>query len=84
MYAATIALYHKELGSNPERISKKLLEDMLLLNLHDIDFPASYEDYAIFEKLIEDIALNVLYIPYERKPVCGEYISQHNISQLLY
>ena len=78
MYAATVALYHKELGSNPERISKKLLEDILLLNLHDIDFPASYEDYIIFEKLNEHIALNVLYIPHERKTVCGEYVSQHN------
>ena len=26
MYVITIALYHKELGSNPERISKKLFE----------------------------------------------------------
>ena len=78
MYAATIALYHKELGSNPEHISKKLLEHILLLNWHDIDFPASYEDYIIFEKLNEDIALNLLYVPYDRKTVCGEYISPHN------
>lgn len=78
MYAAAIALYNKELGSNPEHISKKLLEHILLLNWHDIDFPTSYEDYIIFEKLNEDIALNVLYVPYERKTVCGEYISPHN------
>ena len=57
---------------------KKLLEHILLLNWHDIDFPTSYEDYIIFEKLNEDIALNVLYVPYERKAVCGEYISPHN------
>ena len=44
MYAITIALYHKELGSNPERISKKLIEHIPLLNWHDIDFPASFND----------------------------------------
>ena len=78
MYATTIALYHKELGSNPERISKKLLEHIPLLNWHDIDFPASYNNYVIFEKSNEDIALNVLYIPYDQKTICSEYISSHN------
>ena len=50
MYAITIALYHKELGSNPERISKKLIEHIPMLNWHDIDFPASYNDYNIYLK----------------------------------
>ena len=78
MYAITIALYHKELGSNPERISKKLLEHIPLLNWHDIDFPASYNDYIIFEKLNEDIALNVLYVPFNHKTTRTEYISSRN------
>ena len=47
MYAITIALYHTELGSNPERISKRLIEHIPKLNWHDIDFPASYNDYVI-------------------------------------
>ena len=67
MYAAIIALYHDKLGSNPERISQKLSTCTRAFNWHDIDFPASYEDYALFQKLNEDIALNILYVPYEKK-----------------
>ena len=61
MYAATIALYHDKLGSNPERISQKLSIYTEAFKWHDIDSPASYEDYALFEKL------NILYVPYEKK-----------------
>ena len=78
MYAATIALYHSELGKNPGRISKKL--DILVhcFNWHDITFPASYEDYTTFERLNSDVALNVLYVPFEEQNVCPEYISNRN------
>ena len=48
MHAITIALFHKELGTNPERIAKKLIAYAQQFIWHDIDFPASYEDYAIF------------------------------------
>ena len=34
MYAITIALYHKQLGTNPERISKKLQDHVFMLNWH--------------------------------------------------
>ena len=78
MYAATIALYHDKLGSNPERITKKLATSAQTFNWHEIDFPASYDDYAIFEKLNEDIALNILYAPPGEKNICPEYISKHN------
>ena len=67
MYVAIIALYHDKLGSNPERISQKLSTCTRAFNWHDIDFPASYDDYALFQKLNEDIALNILYVPYEKK-----------------
>ena len=80
MYAITIALYHTELGSNPERISKRLIEHIPKLNWHYIDFPASYNDYIILEKLNENIALNVLYVPLNQKTICSEYISNRNYS----
>ena len=51
-----------------------------MLNCHYIDFPASYKDYAIFEKLNEDIALNVLYVPFNQRTICSEYISNRNYS----
>ena len=67
MYAATIALYHDQLGSNPERISLKLSIYSQVFNWHDIDFTSSYDDYAMFEQLNEDIALNILYVPPKEK-----------------
>ena len=67
MYAATIALYHDQLGSNPERISQKSRIYAQVFNWHDIDFTSSYDDYAIFEQLNEDIALNILYVPPSEK-----------------
>ena len=50
MHAITIALFHKELGTNPERITKKLIAHAQNFIWHDIDLSASYENYAIFEK----------------------------------
>ena len=78
MYAITIALYHKQLGTNPEGISRKLLEHITMFNWHYIDFPASFNDYIIFEQLNEDIALNILYVPYNQKTICSEYVSSRN------
>ena len=65
MHAITIALFHKELGTNPER---------------DIRFPASYEDYTVFEKLNEDVPLNVLYVPFNEVNILPEYISKRNFN----
>ena len=67
MYAATIALYCSELGKNPGRISEKLHLYSDIFNWHNIDFPASYVDYTTFERLNSDVALNVLYVPFEEK-----------------
>ena len=80
MHAITIALSHNELGSNPERISKKLMQYANKINWHNIDFPASYEDYVLFEQLNSDIALNILYVPFGKRNVCTEYISKHNFT----
>ena len=80
MYAITIALYYKKLGTNPERISKKLHAYSQKFNWHEIDFPACFVDYAIFQKLNEDIALNVLYIPFNEVNICPEYISKGNFT----
>ena len=49
MYTATTTFYHHKLGSNPERITKKLATYTETFNWHEIDFPPSYNDYAIFE-----------------------------------
>ena len=74
------SLYHDQLGSNPERITEKLSIYTQAFNWDETDFPASYEDYAIFEKLNEDIALNILYVPFNKKDIHPEYISERNFT----
>ena len=81
MYVTTIAFNHKEIGPKPERISKRLLEHIPKYNWGYIDFPASIRDYEIFEKLNEDIALNVLYVSYNSIKIMPEYISKHNYAR---
>ena len=80
MYSIMIALYHNELGNNPGRISKRLMQYANRFNWHEIDFPASHEDYVLFEQLNSDIALNILYAPFGKMNVCPEYISKHNVT----
>ena len=80
MYAVTIALDHMELGTNPECISQKLSIYTQVFNWHDIDFSASFEDYVIFENLNEDIALNILYVPFRETNIWPEYISKRNFN----
>ena len=75
MYAIDIAMYHSEFGKNPGRISQNLRLHTDIFNWHDINFPASYEDYATFERLNSEVALNILYVPFEEQNVCPEYIS---------
>ena len=59
MYSITAGLYHDETGKNIKRISKKLMQYANKINWNNIDFPASYEDYALFEQLSSDITLNI-------------------------
>ena len=81
IYAVTIALFNKELGKNPGRISQNLRLYSEILSWYGINFPASYEDYATFEKLNSDVALNILYAPFEQEDVCPEYISNRNFDK---
>ena len=81
MYAVIIALYHEEIGRNLDLISKWLLENILKFNWDGIDFPASIPDYKTFEKNNEDIALNILYVPYNQQEIRPEYISKYNFTR---
>ena len=86
-YATVIAIYHQEIGKHLDRISNKLLNCTEKLNWIWIDFPASTLDY---EKLNEDIALNVFFVPYDKEKndegtesmnVEQEYISNYNFTR---
>ena len=76
MYAIAISLFHEALGKNPGRISKKLIEYTNLFNWHEIEFPASYDDYITFERL--NPMVHILYVPLNEVNVCPEYISKRN------
>ena len=54
MYALTIVLNHQEIGSKPERISNKLMNNVPKYNWDYIDFPAGHKDYSAFEQNNED------------------------------
>ena len=86
VYATTIAIYHKEIGKNPDRISSKLLEHASKLYWNGIDFPASTPDYKRFERFNEDIVLNIMYVPFnegeeESFDIRPEYISKFNFTR---
>ena len=49
-YAATIAIYHGEIRSHPERISSKLIEYTSKSDWNGIKVPADTTDYKNFEK----------------------------------
>ena len=80
-YATAIAIYHKEIGKNLDRISSKLIEHTYKLDWNEIDFPASTPDYKRFEQYNDDIALNILYVPFNEQDVRPEYISKHNFTR---
>ena len=76
-----ISLFHEVLGKNPGRISKRLTDIVNVLNWHQIDFPATYDDYITFERLNNKVALNVLYVPLNEINICPEYISKYNFDK---
>ena len=53
MYAVTIALNHKEIGKDLDRISQKLIEHIPKNNWDYIGFLAAISDYKIFEKTMK-------------------------------
>ena len=81
MYAIAIALFDEALGKNPGRISKELIKYANAFNWHDIDFPATYEDYITFERLNEAVSLNILYVPLNQVNICPEHISKRNFDK---
>ena len=68
-YTLTVALNHKQIKSNPERISKiKPFIDQY--NWKEIDFPSHSKDWKKFEQNNKSIALNILFVPYNTEKTC--------------
>ena len=81
MYAITVALNHQEIGDHPERTSKKLLNHTSKYNWKNINFPSQIKDWETFEKNNDDIAFNILSLPYGKKKQLSCNTSQNIIIQ---
>ena len=80
VYATTIAIYRKEIGKHRDRISNKLLDYTEKLNWKGTDFPVSTSDYKKFQKLNENVALNVFFIPFNEEDIKND-IETMNVEQ---
>ena len=66
MYAITVALNHQEIGFHLERISK-IKHYTSKYNSNCIKFPSQRKYWEAFERDNDDIALNILSVPYDKK-----------------
>ena len=76
-YAITVALNHKDIGRDPQRILR-IKPFVNKYNWKDINFPAGPHDWKKFKQNNKTIALNILYVPYNTKEICRAYKSKYN------
>ena len=77
-YAATLALNFNKIDKNPQRISriKLFIENY---NWNDINFPVTKKDWNRFEVNNKNVALNILYVPFNTKKIEIAYKSKYNL-----
>ena len=77
-YAATLALKLDKMNKHPQRISriKPFIDNY---NLNSINFPSTGKDWNRFEVNNKNVALNILYIPYNTKKVEIAYKSKYSL-----
>ena len=63
--------------THPERISK-LKPYINQYNWKDIKFPSDKEDWKKFEQNNKEVALNILFVPYNKKEIEPAHTSKHN------
>ena len=77
-YATTLALNFNKIHKHPQRISKiKPFIDNY--NWNDINFPTAKKDWNRFELNNKDVALNILYVPFNTKKIEIAYKSKYNL-----
>ena len=76
-YSIVAALNHQKITNHSERMIN-LKPFINNYNWNDLQFPAGHKDYSAFEKNNSEIALNILYVPYNTKEILASYISKHN------
>ena len=76
-YSITVALDHRNIGRDLQRISK-IKPFFTKYNWSGIEFPATQKDWKKVEQNNETIALNILYIPYNTEQIHCAYKSKYN------
>ena len=78
-YAVTLALNLDKIKKDPQRVSKikPFIEEY---NWEDIDFPSTSRDWKKIE-CNNEVALNILYVPYNTKKINIAYKSKNNLTQ---
>ena len=77
-YATTLALNFNNIDKHHQRISKiKPLIDNY--NWNNINFPTAKKDWNKFELNNKDVALNILYVPFNTKKIEIAYKSKYNL-----
>ena len=71
------ALDYQRIKKDPQKISK-LKPYINQYNWKDIKFPSDKEDWKKFEQNNKEIALNILFVPHNKKEIRPAYISKYN------
>ena len=77
-YAATLTLNFNNVDKHPQRISK-IKPYINNYNWNNINFPATKKDWSRFECNNKDIALNILYVPFNTKKIEIACKSKYNL-----
>ena len=77
-YAVTLALNLDKIKKDPQRVSK-IKPFIEKYNWEDIDFPSTSKDWKKFE-CNNEVALNILYVPYNTKKINIAYKSKNNLT----
>ena len=77
-YATTLALNFGKINKDPQRISK-IKPFINNYNWNDIYFPTAKKDWNKFELNNKDVALNILYVPFNTKKIEIAYKSKYNL-----
>ena len=77
-YAVTLALNLDKITKDPQRVSK-IKPFIEKYNWEDIDFPSTSKDWKKFE-CNNEVALNILYVPYNTKKINIAYKSKNNLT----
>ena len=78
-YAVTLALNLDKIQKDPQGVSK-IKPFIEKYNWEDIDFPSTSKDWKKFE-CNNEVALNILYVPYNTKKINIAYKSKNNLTQ---